>query len=100
LQVGEFSDSASPFGVLNASGNVWEWTLDWYDPDYFDSLPALIDPVVDSDQNSISGAPARVVRGGSAFFSSALASVAVQDWEYPDQPNFGIGFRCVISLSQ
>jgi len=95
--VNDFKDFPSPFGLLNTSGNVWEWTLDWYDPDYYDPDTTLIDPIVDSDKNNINGSPAKVIRGSSAWYLSALASVAVQDWEYPNGPNFGIGFRCAMS---
>ena len=97
--VNDFKGYPSPFGLLNTSGNVWEWTLDWYDPNYYDSSITLRDPVVDSDQNNISGSPAKVIRGSSAWHLGALASVAVQDWEYPAQPNFGIGFRCALDAS-
>ena len=68
-----------------------------YDPNFWDSSTALINPVVNSDQYKINTAPARVVRGSSAWYPSALASVAVQDWEYPDLADSGIGFRCAIS---
>ena len=94
--VDDFKDYSSPFGLRNASGNVWEWMLDWYDPNFYDPTITLVDPMVDSNQYTINGSPARVVRGSSAWYHSALASVAVQDWEYPDRPNFGIGFRCVL----
>lgn len=97
--VNDFKGYPSPFGLLNTSGNVWEWTLDWYDPNYYDSSITLKDPVVDSDQNNISGSPAKVIRGSSAWHLSVLASVAVQDWEYPNNPNFGIGFRCALDVS-
>jgi formylglycine-generating enzyme required for sulfatase activity len=30
---------ASPYGVLNMSGNVREWVADWYDPNYYSSSP-------------------------------------------------------------
>ena len=30
---------ASPYGVLNMSGNVREWVADWFDPDYYSYSP-------------------------------------------------------------
>ena len=30
--VKSYENGKSPYGVLNMTGNVWEWTLDWYKP--------------------------------------------------------------------
>jgi len=30
--VGSFPQGAGPYGVLDRTGNVWEWTSDWYKP--------------------------------------------------------------------
>ncbi len=56
--VGSYPEGASPFGVLDMAGNVWEFTSSGYSPDYSS-------PRSDPDEK-------RVYRGGSWGFGEPL----------------------------
>ena len=36
--VGSYPKGASPYGVLDMAGNVYDWTADWYDENYYKGL--------------------------------------------------------------
>ena len=75
--VGIFQEGSSPYGVLDLSGNVWEWTNSWY-----------------SEEQKY-----RVLRGGSWDDNSWFARCAFRDLNNPvDRYDF-IGFRIVVSLA-
>ncbi len=56
--VGSFPQGASPYGVLDMAGNVWEWVADWYDPGFYGNSPR------ENPRGPEAGSE-RVVRGGS-----------------------------------
>ena len=38
-KVGSYPAGASPYGALDMAGNLWEWTADFYSPDYYSTSP-------------------------------------------------------------
>ena len=88
-EVGIYPLGASPFGVLDLSGNVWEWVADWYDALYYESHP------IDYPSGPESGAY-RVVRGGSWNDYEWYLRTTSRYSYFPDTRRVSVGFRCVI----
>lgn len=87
--VGKFPQGKSPFGVMDMSGNVFEWTQDWYGP-----FPG-------NDQKSdLFGQQFKVIKGGSWKANMDLARSAVRGKSLPDQRWNWVGFRCVKELGK
>jgi formylglycine-generating enzyme required for sulfatase activity len=86
--VGAYAQGASPYGLLDIAGNVWEWTSSLY-RDY---------PYQAGDgREDASGTGNRVLRGGAWSYSSVDARSASRDWFRPDYLDVDFGFRCLIA---
>lgn len=86
---GSYPQGASPYGVLDMAGNVWEWVNDWHDVDYFRYSPLENPTGPDQSPNG-----RRVGKGGAWYWAAAFASPAYHDWWEPDNESAETGFRC------
>jgi formylglycine-generating enzyme required for sulfatase activity len=89
--VGSYPAGASPYGVLDMAGNVWEWCQDRYDEDYYADSPQ-------SDPRGPNSGENRVVRGGSWRSYEGGVRAAFRGGGGPVGREHFLGFRCV-SLS-
>jgi formylglycine-generating enzyme required for sulfatase activity len=78
--VGMYPAGATPQGVLDMAGNVWEWCLNKYDS---------------PKDTSLRGDARRVVRGGSWYDYRVFARCASRDHDAPGFRDVVIGFRVV-----
>ena len=75
--VGRYPEGATPEGLMDMAGNVWEWMENWYDKKKH----------------------ARSLRGGSWSSTEYDLRCSVRDWSDPDGRYGGVGFRVVRSQS-
>jgi sulfatase modifying factor 1 len=112
LRVGTFPPNG--YGLVDMTGNAWQWTADWYRSDYFElQKQRLGDAVVadprgpdDSwdpeDRLAIASAPRRVIRGGSFLCNSDYClsyRPSARRGNDPFNPMNHIGFRLVSDAS-
>jgi formylglycine-generating enzyme required for sulfatase activity len=82
--VGSFGAGASPYGVEDMVGNVWEWTADWYQ-----AYPG------NTAGDAYYGEICRVIRGGGWFDNEPQATTFNRNCADPDRTAIDeLGFRC------
>ena len=92
--MGLFPDGASPFGVLDLTGNVREWTRSLADFGYpYDPSEKAREDLLAPDNL------ARILRGGSYYYTGEYARCSNRQRYYPDFRFYNFGFRVVIPPS-
>ncbi|MDF0668565.1 MAG: SUMF1/EgtB/PvdO family nonheme iron enzyme [Nitrospira sp.] len=81
------SYEANPWGLHDMSGNVREWTADWYDEGYYGKGP-------ERNPKGPSSGQYRVLRGGSWADEPGYVRSASRGRAMPTTRLDGIGFRC------
>lgn len=92
--VGSYPTGASPYGVMDMAGNVWEWVNDRYSADYYSTSPANnpLGPATGTN---------RIMRGGSWSLKDSYMRAALREGYNPiDRGYNNVGFRCARSQSE
>jgi formylglycine-generating enzyme required for sulfatase activity len=100
---------ANPYGLYDMAGNVWQWTSDWYRPDYYQQLASLgvvarnpqgpdtpFDPTEPTERK-------KVHRGGSFLCTDQYCSRYIVGTRGKGEISTGtnhLGFRCVMTREQ
>lgn len=85
-KVGSFSPN--DFGLNDMTGNVWEWTADFYAKDYYSFSHSHNPPGPEAGHY-------RVIRGGGWYSNAEQLRITNRNWFSPDFAEVSIGFRCV-----
>ncbi len=96
--VGCFPGGASPYGVEELSGNVWEWTRSLWGKDFGKSeFPYPYDPQGTREDLAAADDVTRVVRGGTFHYLGRHVRAAIRFRYTPADRYYNLGCRLVVS---
>jgi formylglycine-generating enzyme required for sulfatase activity len=83
------SYEANRWGLHDMHGNVYQWTADWYEINYYASSPEV-------DTQGPKTGTARVMRGGCFRIEGRFCRAAFRGYDDPDHRRDNIGFRVLL----
>ncbi|GEM_PF-541615 len=93
VDVGSYEAGKSWVGALDMSGNVWEWTQDWYDANYY------LQRIRNDPTGPLTGTT-KTLRGGSWFNDPSCARAACRRVKFrgrtPDSRDDAVGLRVLV----
>jgi formylglycine-generating enzyme required for sulfatase activity len=96
--VGIFARGQTVYGLLDMSGNVYEWTRSRWGKNYSD--PDYKYPYKAADgRERLDSKDIRIIRGGSWANEESWLRCACRGWYYPSNWYVSRGFRVVLSPS-
>lgn len=97
---------ANQYGLYDMAGNVWQWTSDWYRPDYYQKFAGAVARNPQGPESSFDPSepdqPKKVQRGGSFLCTAQYCSRYIVGTRGKGEISTGtnhLGFRCVKQLS-
>jgi gamma-glutamyl hercynylcysteine S-oxide synthase len=87
--VGSYAGGESPSGVVQLTGDVWEWTSSHFLP-----YPGFLSFPYPEYSEIYFGEEYRVLRGGSWATDAVIARGSFRNWELPNRRHLFAGFRC------
>ncbi len=88
-EIGSYPSGISPYGLLDMSGNLREWCLDWYDEHYYKDSPTF------NPKGPLEG-EFKVIRGGGWGYDQSFLRTTDRNRWIPTDSSNEIGFRIVL----